>query len=198
MRMPNTGTQRGRKAQSEATKKWLAVLCACSAWTSGCFLRRTPAKQPTISFVGVVHPVIPPGAVDPVLEPPPEISFDVPPAPPQLVTSRSAPARPRVAPPPAPEPAATEKLPQHIIAPEVTTEEQMAAQAEMQHSLDLVEKNLALAWGKNLNATQKDLVSKIRGFTENAQEAMRSGDWMRAKNLSKKAEVLSDQLAASF
>jgi exosome complex RNA-binding protein Csl4 len=61
-----------------------------------------------------------------------------------------------------------------------------------------VEKHLTLALGRTLNAAQQDLISKVRGFTENAREAMRSGDWVRAKNLSKKAEVLSDQLAASL
>ena len=84
------------------------------------------------------------------------------------------------------------------IAPEVTTEEMKAAQAETQRSLDMAEKNLTMAQGKKLNATQTDLVSKVRGFADNAREAMRSGDWVRAKNFSKKAEVLSEQLAASF
>jgi hypothetical protein len=54
------------------------------------------------------------------------------------------------------------------------------------------------AQGKRLNAMQTDLVSKVRGFADNAREAMKSGDWVRAKNFSSKAEVLSEQLAASF
>jgi hypothetical protein len=195
--MPNIGTQRGWRIQTLATRKWLAALCACAAWTSGCFTRRAPAK-PAIKFASVVRPVIPADAVDAALAPAPDILFEVLPAPPQLVTSRSAPARPRVAPPPAPEPVATEKAAQPTIAPAVTTEEQTAAQAETQRNLDLVEKNLTLALGRTLNPVQQDLVSKVRGFTENAREAMRSGDWERAKNLSKKAEVLSDQLAASL
>jgi len=62
----------------------------------------------------------------------------------------------------------------------------------------LVERNLTLAQGKKLNPTQQDLASKVRGFADNAREAMRTGDWVRAKNLSKKAEVLSEQLAESF
>jgi hypothetical protein len=195
--MPNTGTQRRRKAQTQATKKWLVLLCASAAWMSGCLLRRAPAK-PAFNFVTVVYPVIPPDAVDAALEPPPDISHDVPQAPAQLATNRSAPVKPRVAPPPALEPAAAENLPQATIAPEVTTEEQTAAQAEIQHNLDTVEKNLTLASGRRLNAAQQDLISKVRGFTENAREAMRSGDWVRAKNLSSKAEVLSEQLAESL
>jgi iron uptake system EfeUOB component EfeO/EfeM len=84
------------------------------------------------------------------------------------------------------------------IAPGLTTEELKTAKAETQQNLDMVEKNLTLAWGKTLNATQQDLVSKVRGFVENAREAVRSGDWERAKNLSKKAKVLSGQLAAGL
>jgi len=80
----------------------------------------------------------------------------------------------------------------------VPTAELTAAKAETQHNLDLVERNLTLAQGKKLNPAQQDLASKVRGFADNAREAMRTGDWVRAKNLSKKAEVLSEQLAGSF
>jgi hypothetical protein len=72
------------------------------------------------------------------------------------------------------------------------------ARAEAQHSLDVAEKNLNMTQGKKLNATQEDLASKVRGFGDNAREAMRSGDWARAKSLAKKAEVLSAQLAGSL
>ncbi|MGB7845942.1 MAG: hypothetical protein WBL63_10030 [Candidatus Acidiferrum sp.] len=196
--MPNTGTQQRRKAQKEATRKWLVVACACAVWTSGCFIKRRAPARPVVNFVAVVHPMIPPDNVDPSLDPPPDISFDVPQTPAELATSRSAPVRPRVAPLPAPEPAAAENLPQPSIAPEVTTEEQTAARTETQHNLDQVEKNLASVSGRTLDATQQDLVSKVRGFAENAREAMRGGDWVRAKTLSKKAAVLSDQLAENL
>jgi hypothetical protein len=73
-----------------------------------------------------------------------------------------------------------------------------AARAETEHNLELAEKNLAPAGGRQLNATQQDVISKVRSFAESAREAMKSGDWERARNLSKKAEVLSEQLAASL
>lgn len=183
--------------QTETTRKWLAVMCACVACTTGCFTRRAPAK-PVINVIGFAHPVIPPAATDAGLEPPPDLAIEAPPAPPQLATSHSMPARPRVAPAPAAEPAAAEKPAEPTIAPEVTMEEMTAAKAETQRSLDVAEKNLTVARGRQLNAVQQDLIGKVRGFTENAREAMRSGDWVRAKNLSKKAEVLSEQLAASL
>ena len=115
-----------------------------------------------------------------------------------LVTSRNTPAKPRVAPPSPAEPAVAEKPAEPTIVPEVPTAELTAAKAETQHNLDLVERNLTLAQGKKLNPAQQDLASKVRGFADNAREAMRTGDWVRAKNLSKKAEVLSEQLAGSF
>jgi len=99
---------------------------------------------------------------------------------------------------PAPEPSRTDKTKEPIIVPEVTTEEMVAARNESQQSLDIAERNLSLASGKSLNAMQQDLISKVRGFSDSAREAMKAGDWIRAKNFSKKAEVLSAQLASSL
>jgi hypothetical protein len=49
-----------------------------------------------------------------------------------------------------------------------------------------------------LNTTQTDLVSKIRGFLSDAHEAAKVADWARARSLSKKAQVLSEELVASL
>ena len=142
-------------------------------------------------------PVVPPAAGT-QLDTPPEIATEGVAAPPELAIARSAPAKPRVAPTPAAEPGKAEKQPEPGIAPEFSAEEAQSAKAETQRNLDMMEKNLTLSSGKRLNASQEDLVSKVRGFAENAREAMKSGDWVRAKNLSKKAEVLSEELAASL
>jgi len=72
-----------------------------------------------------------------------------------------------------------------------------AAQQETSQSLDIAEKNLAATRGKTLNAAQSDLVSKIKGFLKDAREAMRAGDWALARNLAKKAQVLSEELLHS-
>lgn len=183
-------------AGTEATKKWLALLCVGVVWTAGCFTRRTPVK-PITYFVPYEHPVIPAG-VAMELEAPPDLPSEVPEAPAELAIAPSAPARPHIAAPPAPEPAPAEKPAEPVIAPELTAQEVDAAKAETQRNLDMMEKNLTLAWGRKLDARQQDLISKVHGFAENAKEAMRSGDWVRAKNLSKKAEVLSEELAASL
>ena len=185
------------KAQSKTTRKWLVLLCACAAWTSGCFTRRTPAR-PVIGVIGFAHPVIPAAATSAELEEPPDIPIDFLAVAFPLVTSRSMPPKPRAAVVPAPDHAPAEKSAEPTIAPEVTSEEMTEAKAETQHSLDVVEKHMAVASGRTLNASQQDLISKVRGFTDNAREAMRTGDWVRAKNLSKKAEVLSEQLAAGL
>jgi hypothetical protein len=178
------------KTQRETTKIWLAVVCGCLVWSAGCDERK-PAAKPVVNFIAVVHPVIPPESRA-ELENPPELSAEAPEQP-ELGLSRIQPAKPRVTPAPAPEPAAENRV-EPTIAPEVTTEEMIAAKTQTQHDLDMAEHNLTMAQGKSLNATQQDLASKIRGFADNAREAMRAGDWTKAKNFSKKAEVLSEQL----
>jgi len=149
-----------------------------------------------VHFVAAVRPVIPP-STEAALESPPELEAEAPAMLPEIAPSRAQPPRPRVAAPVAQEPVGPKRT-EPTIAPEVPTEEMMAAKAETQHNLDIAEKNLAMTQGKTLNAAQQDLASKVRGFADNAREAMSSGDWVKAKNLSSKAEVLSEELAASF
>ena len=49
-----------------------------------------------------------------------------------------------------------------------------------------------------MNATQNDLIEKVRDFLGQAHEAIRSSDWVRAENLAHKAQILSNELAKSF
>jgi hypothetical protein len=182
--------------QMETRVKLLALLCAGGIWACGCATRRAPAR-PVINFVAAVHPVIPSSTADGE-EAAPDVEVSALPAPPALGYPRPQPAKPHVPTTTAQEPANIEKHAEPTIAPEVTTEEMTEAKAETQHSLDVVEKNLNATQGKRLNAMQEDLASKVRGFADNAREAMRSGDWVRAKSLAKKAEVLSEQLAGSL
>jgi hypothetical protein len=188
---------KGQMIKQRETRKGLAaLLCACGVWTCGCATRRAPAK-PVVNFVAVVHPVLP--AAKPQVEAePPDLEVEALPAPPTIGPNRLQPVKPRVATTTTAEPAGGDKVVEPTIAPEVTTQEETEAKAESQHSLDVAEKNLSVTQGKKLNAMQADLASKVRGFADNAREAMKSGDWVRAKNLSKKAEVLSEQLADSF
>jgi hypothetical protein len=131
----------------------------------------------------------------------PEFNLDLAPLAAILVPARSSPPRPRVTPAPSPASAApvadAEKPGAPTIAPQLSKEEFAAAQQETNQSLDIAEKNLAAANGKRLTAAQTDLVSKIKGFLKDAREAAQAGDWTRARNLAKKAQVLSEELARS-
>jgi hypothetical protein len=184
------------KGRTENTRKWVVLLCAGVVSMTGCYTRRPPAV--TFGRYGTLQPPVVPAAVAKPLDAPPEIATEGVTAPPELAIVRSAPARPRVVPTPTAEPGKPEQQPEPGIAPEFSAQEVESAKAETQRNLDMMEKNLTLSSGKRLNASQEDLVSKVRGFAENAREAMKSGDWVRAKNLSKKAEVLSQELAASL
>ncbi len=116
-----------------------------------------------------------------------------------MVPIRTAPPRPHIAAPPSPTaaPVAEEKPEAPTIAVQLSKEEFAAAQQETSQSLDIAEKNLASAHNKRLNAAQSDLVSKIKGFLKDAREAAQAGDWARARNLAKKAQVLSEELVRS-
>lgn len=131
----------------------------------------------------------------------PNIGLDLAPLVAMMVPIRTAPLRPHVNPAPAPTSNTpvpdAEKPEAPTIAAQLSKEESAAAQQETNQSLDIAEKNLASTRNKRLNAAQSDLVSKIRGFLKDAREAAQAGDWARARNLAKKAQVLSEELVRS-
>jgi hypothetical protein len=49
-----------------------------------------------------------------------------------------------------------------------------------------------------LNAAQTDLASKVRSFISEARAAAGVSNWIRARDLAKKAQVLSEELAKSL
>lgn len=130
----------------------------------------------------------------------PEIGLNIAPLVTLMAPIRSVPPRPHVNPSPAPANAPiadAEKPEAPTIAAQLSKEEFAAAQQETQQSLDIAEKNLASTRNKRLNPAQIDLVSKIKGFLKDAREAAQAGDWARARNLAKKAQVLSEELVHS-
>jgi len=161
-------------------------------------------KRPDISWATAVQvrPVTQTSAVaaSSVSEDPlPELRLELPPFPGLLITVRTAPLRPRASAPPS----ATagndgEKSVAPRIAPQLTAQESALAKQQTNQSLNIAEKNLESARGKNLNAAQSDLVSKIRGFIKDAREAAKITDWSRARSLAEKAQVLSEELASSL
>jgi hypothetical protein len=80
----------------------------------------------------------------------------------------------------------------------LSTQESTSLQRESNQSLSAAERNLAATSGKSLNAAQADLASKVRSFISDAREAGRAGDWARARDLAKKAQVLSEELDRSL
>ena len=166
---------------------------------SGCGIRRRPAI-PWATAVQV-RPVLEHRAAssDDADLVAPEFNIDLEPLAALMVPVRTPP-RPHVASAPSPTPAAPVaegKPPAPTIAPQLSKAEFAAAQQETNESLGIAEKNLAATRGKTLNAAQSDLVSKIKGFLKDARDAVRAGDWVLARNLAKKAQVLSEELLRS-
>jgi hypothetical protein len=127
----------------------------------------------------------------------PELSVDLPPLPSSLSISRQPP-RPRVAVQPTPEAAESHKPSAPLLEPELTPQEVAAAQQQFNESTAIAQKNLNSTKGRSLNPTQADLSSKVVAFLQESKQAVREGDWTRARNLAKKAQVLSEELAASL
>lgn len=106
------------------------------------------------------------------------------------------PARPRVPTQPAPEAITRTEAPS--LAPQLSQQEIDAAQQQMNESIAVTERNLATAKSHRLNQTQTDLSAKVNSFLEESKAAAKERDWGRARNLAKKAELLSDELAGSL
>jgi len=144
----------------------------------------------------LVHPIStsPP---DPAELEAPELSPEISLHPSPLSVSRQ-PVRPRVAVQPSPETAGSQKPPAPLLEPELTPQEVAAAQQQFNESTAIAQKNLSAAKGRFLNPTQADLTSKVAAFLQESKQAISEGDWTRARNLAKKAQVLSEELAASL
>lgn len=184
-------------------------LCVFSVGLAGCAARRPKTRVYPWSIAASMHPLAPEGlaqsveseATEPSTE---EMSSQVlsqigpPPSPLFAARSVPVPTRPRVAPgsPTPKEPATEADVPQ--IAPQLSPAETAAAQQQTNDSLNVAGRALDAAQGRKLNVTQLDLASKIRSFIAEAKDAAQIGDWPRARNAAKKAEVLSQELASSM
>jgi hypothetical protein len=125
----------------------------------------------------------------------PDLRIEAPTFPLHLLAARNVPPRPRAA---GNGSGGTgtgaEKAETPLIAPQLTAAETNAALKQTNQNLSIAEKKLESTRGKQLNATQADLVSKILGFIKDAREAAQNEDWARARSLSQKAQVLSEEL----
>lgn len=178
-----------------------AMLCVVAAVLSGCAGSQKPrAKTFPWATVRNVRPVAPEKMSSDVSNQDlfAELGLDFPAPPSPVAGMPSGPQRPHVAvvstggsnTPHVPE------VP--TIAPQLTPEQTASAQQQTSASVSIAEKNVAASQGRSLNAMQSDLASKVRSFLAEAREAARVGDWPRASNAAKKAEVLSQELAGSL
>ena len=87
---------------------------------------------------------------------------------------------------------------EQLLVPELGPQETAVAKEQVAESIAVAERNLGEARKRTLSAIQADTVSKINGFLTEAREAGGEGDWARARNLAKKAQILSQDLVASF
>jgi hypothetical protein len=177
----------------------LALLCAATAGLAGCASKHiVRAAPPSVST------------------PPPDETAPMPapqPPPPVTTTEEPAPEVPSPAPPPAPSkrppapkrPVSTEtadpvpaKPAPPQISPQLSAKDLDSAKKNTTTNITTAEQNLQAANGKPLNAAQKDLTEKIKGFLSQSHEAIMADDWVRAQNLAEKARVLSAELVKSF
>jgi len=143
-----------------------------------------PFPQPTIVNQQPAPESAPPPDVKSQAQPVPAVAAQPRPRPPVEAEA----AKPKVEPEPQP--------PQ--IAPQLSAKDQDAAVRTTTDDIRVAERNLQLVYGRQLNASQNDLVEKIGGFLAQAHEAIRAGDWVRAQNLAQKAQVLSIELVKSL
>jgi outer membrane biosynthesis protein TonB len=147
------------------------------------------------------RPVVPakPAPPLPAATPTPEPAPEPAPAEPTPEPARRPAPRPRPAQAETPDAQPTPPKPAPPqISPQLSAKDLDAARNRTTSQLKTAEENLQAANGKPLNAAQKDLVEKIRGFLDQSHEAIRADDWVRAQNLAEKASVLSVELKKSF
>ena len=177
----------------------IAAVGALVLLIEGCAERR-PHAYPWATAIRVrPRPPMPaPGyKPQPIDESAPDLAWDFAPRVSRLVVLRQ-PARPRVPVQSAPESSVSAKTETPLLAPQLSEQEITAAQQQMNESVAVAQRNLTNAKGHQLNTTQTDLASKVNSFLEESKAAVKDGDWTRARNLAKKAQVLSEELAQSL
>ena len=179
-------------------KTLVALLCLAAVGLGGCRRNIVRAAPPSVATPPDTEPFPQPTVVTqqpptPAAEPP---DLQPPAQPVPAVADQPRPRAPveaeAVAPKAEPEPEPIQ------IAPELSAKDQAAAVRTTTDDIRVAERNLQVAYGRQLSASQNDLVGKIAGFLAQAHEAIRTGDWVRAQNLAQKAQVLSVQLIKSF
>jgi outer membrane biosynthesis protein TonB len=190
-----------RNSKGLASAGIAVVLLALVLASTGCKKRTVQAAPPVVVTQPSTTPAETPPPPQPETKTEPAPSAPQPPMVPTTkpssprVTSRPATTTPAPAPAPAPEPP---KVAAPQMSPSLSPGELAEHKNKTNEAIATAEKNLQRAYGRTLNTTQKDLTEKIRGFLGQAREASRANDWIRARNLAEKAQVLSVELVNSL
>jgi len=174
-----------------------ALLFVAIGVLGGCAERRVQARN--WSNTGLVRPNPPvvrteaEAGTDDIA---PDLAIALPENGTKLFSGRPVPPRPRVEPPRPSGGTTAPKSP--TLVPELSAVEAATAQQQFSESVSIAEKNLGIAKSKNLSTLQANTMAKINAFLTEAREASAEGDWGRARNLAKKAQILSEDLAASL
>jgi hypothetical protein len=178
----------------------LGVLCCGGIFTAGCSVVR---KKPTVAWGTAIQTrPLPVAEREQTVDPPdsvPELNLVLTPLTSPIVSvPQPTPLRSRVAAAPSAAGNGARKTELPLLVPQLTMEEAAAAKQQTEQSLSVAEKNLSAAQNRNLGPAQTDLVSKVRSFLSDSRDAAQAGDWTRARNLAKKAQVLSEELVKSL
>jgi outer membrane biosynthesis protein TonB len=173
-------------------------VCAAVLAISGCRQKQVRATPPPPPVTTAVEPIpqpvpAPPPPQEPAVEPAPAPTPEPIPVP---AAPQPAPPRPRPVPAEPAKPRPDAEPPQ--ISPQMSPRDQAEAMRHTTEDISAAERNLQLATGRRLNASQTDLSEKVKGFLSQAHEAIRANDWVRARNLALKAQILSSELIKSL
>lgn len=163
----------------------------------GCAVQKKPAIP--WQTVALVRPIAPQKAslAEEVADVP-DLNFEIAEPPALLPSPRTGPVRPHIPALPSNHDAPPEPMDTPQIVPQLTPGQSSALRQETEQNLRVAERNVTAASRRRLNPTQSDLASKVKGFISDARDAGRAGDWPRARDLAKKAQVLSEELANSL
>jgi hypothetical protein len=177
----------------------IVAALSVSLFVEGCGEKRLKVRPWETALT--VRPLIPIAAPGYKPDPPeasaPNLAWELP-APPSALNVSRQPVRPRVPVQTSTESGDARRPAAPSLEPELSPQEIALAQQQMSDSVAIAQKNLDLTKGHKLGPIQADLGSKVISFLQESREAARQGDWARARNLAKKAQVLSEELAASF
>ncbi|HEV2288919.1 MAG TPA: hypothetical protein VGR81_08205 [Candidatus Acidoferrales bacterium] len=173
----------------------VATLFTMASLLSGCSGKKVHAAAPvTVPAQPPVPVAAPETTKSPASIPAPNTPAPKNPAPsnpPADLTPQPDKLKKPAVPPPTAEPARPE-APQ--ISPQLSPADQAQLEKETNQLVSDSEQNLHRADGRDLNASQKDMVDKINGWLDQSRDAVRTSDWARAKNLAQKAYLLSIEL----